>query len=132
VETAAAEACGPVSVAVFNHHGYYDAEGPGYVRALRPRVFVILAWDSAHPTVSTLAAVYSKSLYPGERDIFATALKPELKITNKRTADFKSSNGHVVVRVAEGGESYRVFILSNADESGRITGSFGPYTSQHS
>lgn len=132
VETAAAEACGPVSVAVFNHHGYYDAEGPGYVRALRPRVFVILAWDSAHPTVSTLATVYSKSLYAGERDVFATALKPELKITNKRTADFKSSNGHVVVRVAEGGESYRVFILSNADESGRITSSFGPYTSQHS
>lgn len=130
VETPAAQACGPVSVAVFNHHGYYDAEGPGYVRALRPRVFVLMAWDSAHPTVNTLAAVYNKGLYPGERDIFATALKPELKITNKRTADFKSSNGHVVVRVAEGGESYRVFVVTNADESGRITGSFGPYTPQ--
>lgn len=129
VETPAAEACGPVSVAVFNHHGYYDAEGPGYVRALRPRVFVLMAWDSAHPTVNTLANVYSKALYPGDRDVFATALKPELKITNKRTDDFKSSNGHVVVRVAEGGESYRVFILSNADESNRITGTFGPYTS---
>jgi beta-lactamase superfamily II metal-dependent hydrolase len=129
VETPAAEACGPVSVAVFNHHGYYDAEGPGYVRALRPRVFVLMAWDSAHPTVNTLAAVYSKGLYPGERDVFSTALKPELKITNKRTGDFKSSNGHVVVRVEEGGERFRVAIVSNADESGRVIGNFGPYPS---
>jgi len=132
VETPAAQASGPVSVAVFNHHGYFDAEGPGYVHALRPRVFVLMAWDSAHPTVNALAAVYSKSLYAGERDVFATALKPELKITNKRTGDFKSSNGHVVVRVAEGGESFRVFVVTNADESGRITGSFGPYPSQAS
>jgi len=130
VETPAAEACGPVSVAVFNHHGYYDAEGPGYVRALRPRVFVLMAWDSAHPTVNTLAAVYDKGLYPGERDVFATALKPELKITNKRTADFKSSNGHVMVRVEEGGERFGVTVLTNADESGQIVGNFGPYASQ--
>ena len=129
VETPAAEACGPVSVAVFNHHGYYDAEGPGYVRALRPRVFVLMAWDSAHPTVNALAAVYDKELYSGERDVFSTALKPELKITNKRTGDFKSSNGHVVVRVEEGGERFRVAIVSNADESGKVVGNFGPYAS---
>jgi len=127
VETPAAEACGPVSVAVLNHHGYFDADGPGYVRALRPRVFVIMAWDSAHPTVNTLAALYSTAIYPGERDVFATALKPELKITNKRTANFKSSNGHVVVRVEEGGENFRIAVVSNADESGRVVGSFGPY-----
>jgi beta-lactamase superfamily II metal-dependent hydrolase len=129
VETPAAQACGPVSVAVFNHHGYYDAEGPGYVRALRPRVFVLMAWDSAHPTVNTLAAVYNKGLYPGDRDVFATALKPELKITNKRTNDFKSSNGHVVVRVEEGGERFKVAVVTNADESGRVVGTFGPYVS---
>jgi beta-lactamase superfamily II metal-dependent hydrolase len=129
VETPAAQASGPVSVAVFNHHGYYDAEGPGYVRALRPRVFVLMAWDSAHPTVNTLAAVYNKGLYPGDRDVFSTALKPELKITNKRTSDFKSSNGHVVVRVEEGGERFKVAIVSNADESGKVVGNFGPYSS---
>jgi beta-lactamase superfamily II metal-dependent hydrolase len=127
VETPAAQVCGPVSVAVLNHHGYFDADGPGYVRALRPRVFVIMAWDSAHPTVNTLAALYSTAIYPGERDVFATALKPELKITNKRTANFKSSNGHVMVRVEEGGERYSIAVVSNADESGRVVESFGPY-----
>ena len=126
-ETPAAEVCGPVSVAVADHHGYFNANGGAYVRALRPRVFVIMAWDSAHPTVNTLAAMYSKAIYPGERDVFATAVKPELKITNKRVNDFKSSNGHVVIRVEEGGERFRVMVVSNADESGRVTGSFGPY-----
>lgn len=129
VETPTAQMCGPVSVAVMNHHGYFDADGPGYLRTLRPRALVIMAWDSAHPTVNTLAGVYSKSIYPGERDVFATALKPELKITNKRTADFKSSNGHVVVRVEEGGERFRIAVVSNADESNRVMSSFGPYVS---
>jgi hypothetical protein len=128
-ETPAAEVCGPVSVAVTNHHGYFNANGAGYVRALRPRIFVIPAWDSAHPTVNTLAALYSKAIYPGERDIFATAMKPENRITNKRVDDLKSTNGHVVVRVAAGGESFQVLTVSNADESGRITGRYGPYAS---
>ena len=126
-ETPAAEVCGPVSVAVTNHHGYFNANGAAYVRALRPRVFVIPAWDSAHPTVNTLAALYSKAIYPGERDIFATAMKPENRITNKRVDDLKSTNGHVVVRVAAGGESFQVLTVSNADESGRVTGRYGPY-----
>ena len=65
----------------------------------------MMAWDSAHPTVNTLAALYSKAIYPEDRDVFSTAVKPELKITNKRVADMKSSNGHVVVRVEDGGES---------------------------
>jgi beta-lactamase superfamily II metal-dependent hydrolase len=126
-ETPAAAVCGPVSVAVANHHGYFNATGADFVRALKPRVFVILAWDSAHPTVNTLATMYSKAIYPGDRDVFATAVKPELKITNKRVADFKSSNGHVVVRVEEGGERFRIAVVSNADESGRVIGQFGPY-----
>jgi beta-lactamase superfamily II metal-dependent hydrolase len=126
-ETPAATVCGPASVAVANHHGYFNATGAEFVRALRPRVFVIMAWDSAHPTVNTLAAMYSKAIYPGDRDVFATAVKPELKITNKRVADFKSSNGHIVVRVEEGGERFRIVVVSNADESGRVVGQFGPY-----
>ena len=126
-ETPAAAVCGPVSVAVADHHGYFNATGPDFVRALRPRVFVIMAWDSAHPTVNTLAAMYSKAIYGGDRDVFATAVKPELKITNKRVADFKSSNGHVVVRVEAGGERYQVLVVDNADESGRVVAHFGPY-----
>jgi len=127
IETKVAQAAGPVEVAVVNHHGYADADGPGMVRALRPQVFLILAWDSAHPTVNALGNMLSTTLYPGPRDIFSTAMKEENRISNRRIADFKSKNGHIVVRVAPGGQSFRIVILNNADEQDRVLATFGPY-----
>ncbi len=127
-ESPAAEVCGPVSVAVTNHHGYFSANGDRYVRALQPQVFVIPAWDSAHPTVSVLNTLYSKAIYSRNRDVFATLIKQENRIANKKTDDLKSRAGHIVIRVEPGGETFAVHILSNADESDTLTASFGPYT----
>ena len=128
-ESPAAEVCGPVSVAVANHHGYFNANGERYVRALRPKVFVIPAWDSAHPTVNVLNALFSTALYPGKRDVFATMVKQENRIANKRTDNLSSREGHVVVRVEPGGDSFKVHVVANTDESDRVTASFGPYAS---
>jgi len=128
-ESAAAEACGPVSVAVTNHHGYFNANGDRYVRALQPQVFVIPAWDSAHPTVNVLNTLFSKAIYSRNRDVFATLIKQENRIANKKTDDLKSRAGHIVVRVEPGGETFSVHILSNTDESDTVTASFGPYIS---
>lgn len=127
IESPVARAAGPVEVAIMNHHGYVDAVGAGFVRSLRPRAFILLAWDSAHPGISTLSRMLSRSLYPGERDIYATAMKPENKIVNRRLSELKSDNGHVVVRVAPGGEEFRVVILDNANESDRVIAEFGPW-----
>jgi beta-lactamase superfamily II metal-dependent hydrolase len=128
IETPVAQVCGPVSVAVANHHGYFNADGAEFVRALRPEVFVIPAWDSAHPTVNTLNTFFSKAIYPGARDGFATLVKEENRIANKKTDDLKSRNGHVVVRVEPGGGSFRVLVVSNEDEEDRVVVGFGPYT----
>jgi hypothetical protein len=128
VESAAAKVVGPVDVALASHHGYIDSTGPDVVRALRPRAFIIHAWDSAHPTMPALHNMLSEDLYPGPRDIYSTALKPEARIAIKRLSLLKSSLGHVVVRVAPGGASWQVFITANTDESDRITAKFGPFT----
>ncbi len=128
IETPVAQACGPVSVAVANHHGYFNADGPEYVRALRPQVFIIPAWDSAHPTVNVLNQLFSKAIYPGPRDVFATLVNQENRIANKKTDDLRSRNGHVVVRVDPGGATFRVHVLSNQNEEDRVIASFGPYT----
>jgi glyoxylase-like metal-dependent hydrolase (beta-lactamase superfamily II) len=128
IETPVAQACGPVSVAVTNHHGYFNADGPEYARALRPQVFVIPAWDSAHPTVNVLDVLFSKAIYPGPRDVFATLVKEENRIANKKTDDLRSRNGHIVVRVDPGGSTFRIHILSNEDEADRVVANFGPYT----
>ena len=128
-ETPAAEVCGKVSVAVTNHHGYFNANGDRYVRALQPKVVVIPAWDSAHPSVNVLNTLFSKAIYAGNRDVFATLVKQENRIANKKTEDLKSRAGHIVIRVEAGGETFSVHVLSNADESDTVSASFGPYTS---
>ena len=127
IETPVAQVAGPVEVAVVNHHGYADAAGGGFVRALRPQAFLIEAWDSAHPVVNTLGNLMSKRLYPADRDIYATAMKEENRIANKEVRRMKSSNGHVIVRVAPGGASYQIIITTNADESDRVVASYGPF-----
>ena len=129
IESPVAQVCGHVSVAVANHHGHYNANGPAFIRSVRPRAFIIAAWDSLHPSASTLAAMFSKDLYLEPRDGFATAIKPENKIANRRIADLKSTGGHTIVRVAPGGSSFGILILDNADESDRVTAVFGPYDS---
>jgi len=43
IETEVARAAGPVDVAVANHHAYFDAVGPNFVRLLRTRVFIVQA-----------------------------------------------------------------------------------------
>ena len=127
IETPVADAAGPVSVAVANHHGYVNAVGPGFVQRLQPQAFVVMGWDSAHPTIPTLDNMLSKRLYPGNRDIFVTALKAENLIATRRLAQITSGNGHVVVRVEPGGAKYQIVVLDNMTESNSILSIHGPY-----
>jgi len=39
---------------------------------------------------------------------------------------YKSYNGHVVVRVAPGGETYEIFVLDDTDNYRRVVNHFGP------
>ena len=40
-----------------------------------------------------------------------------------------SQQGHVVVRVAEGGGSYEVIVVDDAVEDGKVKARFGPFVS---
>lgn len=130
IETPVARVAGPVSVAACNHHGYFDAMGPEFVRALRPRIWILQSWHASHPAMSVLANLYSPALYPGARDVFCVALHPAAALSCARFSDlFKSSQGHVLVRVVPGGVEYSVLVLEDADESDRVKAVFGPYPS---
>ena len=130
IETPAARVSGPVSVSTCNHHGYFDATGPEFVRALKPRIWILQSWHASHPAMSVLANLYSPVLYPGARDVFCLGLHPAAALSCARFSDlFKSSQGHVLVRVAPGGAEYSLLVLEDTDESGRVKAVFGPYTS---
>jgi hypothetical protein len=127
IESVVAKAAGPVEIAVANHHGWVDACGPEWVKALQANIYVINAWDSAHPTMPALNNMLSTELYPGQRLVFSTAMKPENVIATRRIAELKSQNGHVIFRVATGGDSYQVFIKDSNTEDGKIVARYGPF-----
>lgn len=127
IESVVARVSGPVEVAVADHHGYVDACGPDWVRALAARIYVINAWDSAHPAMPSLHNMLSKELYPGPRMVFSTATKPESAIAIRRIADMTSQNGHVIFRVAPGGDSFEVFVKDSSVDDGKITAHYGPF-----
>jgi len=130
VETPAAKVAGPVSVSTCNHHGYFDACGPEFVRKLRPRVWILQSWHASHPAISTLANLYSPVLYSGPRDVFCLGLHPAAALSCARFSDqFKSTHGHVVVRVASGGNEFRVMVIEDGDEGGFVKAVSGPYLS---
>lgn len=129
IETPVAKAVGPVTVAVANHHGYVNAMGPDAVGSLRAKTWIVFAWDSAHPTISPLFNMLSHELYPGERQVFGTAVKPENIIATRDIAKMASSNGHVVVRVSKGGHDYEVLVVENEDEEDLVKMHHGPFPS---
>jgi hypothetical protein len=128
IETPVARSAGPVSVAVANHHGYFDACGPAMVRALRPRVWVLPTWHVSHPAMNVMANIFSTELYPGDRSVFAVGMTPEALLTTERfSAGLSSSDGHVIIRVPPTGHEFTVHVVDSRDELGSVVKSFGPF-----
>lgn len=133
VETPVVRVAGRTEVASADHHGYFDACGPEFVRALDAQVYVVQAWDIGHPGTAQMQRMVGQwvdGVTPTAQmhDVFVTDLLPANELMNRRFAPaLKSRHGHVVVRVDPGGDSYRVYVLDSTRENGNITGAFGPY-----
>lgn len=130
VETPAALASGPVDAMKANHHGSWDANSAAFLGILRPRVIVIGSRAEGHPAVNTYKRMTSQATWPGPRDVFVTNVSPATFKTTYGIEDAASTQGHVVIRVAPGGASYRVFVLDDSDEEQRVKAVFGPYASK--
>ncbi|MFC4095676.1 ComEC/Rec2 family competence protein [Euzebyella saccharophila] len=131
MESHIAPVVGPVDVATLNHHGNRDSQSTEYVRTVRPRVWIQQNWSSDHPGEEVLRRIASKELYPGERDIFSTVMLQPLKdVIGGRLDQYKSQNGHVVLRVYEKGNNYEIFILNDRSEKREIIAQHGPYESR--
>jgi hypothetical protein len=130
VETPVAQAVGPVEACILNHHGYIDSENAFFVGTLRPRVWILNVWDSAHPTARVYSRLQSTRIYPGPRDLFATNMHDANRLVVVGLDKLASARGHVVIRVAPGGDTYKVVILDDSAESYRVTAVHGPYESR--
>ena len=132
VETPVARAVGPTDVQVLNHHGYRNTHHEFWVRTTRPRVLVHQNWSSDQPGMGVLKRITSTYLYPGPRDLFGLDILPVNHAFIGEAIDraYKSTRGHVVVRVEPGGARYWVIVLDDTTESDRVTGVYGPYASR--
>lgn len=130
VEAPVGQATGPVDAMKANHHGSWDANSIPFLAALRPRVIVVGSRAEGHPAVNAWRRMTSKMVWPGDRDIFVTNTSDATLRTSYGLGQAASTQGHVVIRVAEGGDSYRVFVLDDEDERMTVKAAFGPYISR--
>lgn len=127
---AAARVAGPVDVATADHHGMFDGLSAEVVRTLRPRAWVIPTWHIAHPDMLQLERMLSQRLYPGPREVYATDVMPANRLMNGRLMrQLRSVDGHVIVRVAPGGQSFTVVVTDPSDERDTIRSVDGPHRS---
>lgn len=123
MESLVAPVIGNVDVATLNHHGNRNSQNEFYVRTLQPRVWIGQSWTIRHPGEEVLRRIMSPYVYPGERDLFANALHPvnERYLGERLVNHYKSTNGHIVVRVYPGGNQYDVFILDDQSADRFVT-----------
>lgn len=131
LETPVARAVGRVHVAVLNHHGWLDSTNSFFLRTLRPEVVVIPAWHASHPDHGVVRRLRSPAWGTHAPDLFITSLleAPKAILRYLGEATFKSTEGHIVVRVEPGGTAFRVFVLDDTVESWPVKAVFGPYPS---
>ena len=132
VETPVASVVGEVDVATMDHHGNRDAVNEFQVKTFRPSVWIEQVWTADHPGHETLIRVTSPYLYKGKRDLFATNFMEanQLVIGPLVEESYRSLQGHIVVRVLPGGQSYYIIILDDSKEEGLVKAVFGPYRSK--
>lgn len=132
LETPVAQVVGSVDVHNLNHHGYRDTHNTFFVQTLRPRVYIHQNWSSDQPGHDVLSRLTSQHLYPGPRDLFCTYMNEANRIVIGPALDraYKSMYGHIVVRVAPGGDSYQVIILDDTTTDRLVTSIHGPYQSK--
>ena len=116
--------CGPVTVCKTNHHAFRDAMRASFCGAVRAAAYVTNVWCPRHIGDDNMTnGMASRSLYPGGRWVFPTFIPeepPRIYAGRDWWRDVAPRGGHVVVKVAPGGVSWKVFVLEPADESMRV------------
>ncbi|MFC5343417.1 ComEC/Rec2 family competence protein (plasmid) [Brevundimonas staleyi] len=131
VETPMAAAVGPVDVMSLNHHGGRDANNPAFLSALNPQIVVEQSYMSDQPGQELVRRLVEMRRAGTLRDAFATSTlaETEVYIGPPLARAFTSLNGHVVVRVASGGDGFRILVLDDTAPGLTVRSVHGPYLS---
>jgi len=126
VEAPIAEVMQPVEVLKANHHGTNHCNSDVFLNKLKSDVIIIPVWRDVQPNPSTISRMFDAN---SECEIFTTNMTEKNKsvLGAETISRIKALNGHIVVRVAPGGNSYFVYVLDDTNENYIVKKIFGPY-----
>lgn len=126
-DAAILDVVGEVEVMKASHHGSTNANSPELIDKLNPQAIWVNPWRSEQPGYPCIKRFVDKN---PSIDIFSTNIVESSKAPLASVADnFKSWNGHIVIRVQPDG-TYKIYILDDNDQSYRVKAIFGPYQSR--
>ena len=118
---------GPVTVCKTNHHGCSDAMCAEFIREVRARAYITNVWSHWHVTKGTMERMASRELHPDYAPLIIPNFMPTDRAEQFKDRDFmanvppETKDGvHVVVKVAPGGGSYKIYLVEARDESMRV------------
>lgn len=133
-ELPCAKAVGQVELLKANHHGVTNTNQVDALKALNPQTIVINSWVDCHPRTDILNSM--ETTLPA-CDMFITNFwqgdRPsgvDDRVTAEEAARVKGYDGHIVVRVTDGGNKYRVVTITDSDGAMTVKTISGPYTSR--
>ena len=128
-ESVVGRLAGRVNVCKTNHHGYHDAMSEGFVRAVQADAYISCVWCPRHVIESTLEHMTSRALHGGREPLFVPNIYPASCRDRFEKAgrfgaipDATRFGAHVVVKVAPGGDAYKIYLVDARDESMRVMG----------
>ena len=116
IETPVAKLIKETDVMCCNHHGYDDAMNATFLWYTMPQACIVPAWEVEHPGPDALSRMNTAG-----SNVFAAG----------PVTDESMKSGHVVVRVYEGGSTFRIFVLDDESTDYGIVYQSGIYTSKN-
>ncbi|MBQ9137190.1 MAG: hypothetical protein IJX65_00965 [Alistipes sp.] len=121
----------------FKCHHHLNANGWGsgmQNNSFDPRVIVNMNFYKSVPDAGLLRGILDNEwMVFWNKDFYTTSIHPD-QLTEDATknlfARVAGYDGHVVVRVAKGGETYWVYMLDNTNFEYKVKSIHGPYTSK--
>ena len=134
IELPCAKISGRVDVMKANHHGVTNTNQPEALEALNPKHIVVCSWVDCHPRTKVLNTmittlpnvdVHVTNFWKGERPSGV-----DEKVTDEQAARVKCYDGHIVVRVTDGGKYYRIMTLEDVQGTMKVKQVTSRYTSR--
>ena len=128
VETRVGKIIGETDVLNCNHHAYKDAMNADIVSSTRSQAYVIPVWDCYHPEEAPLARMLGSS--ESEKMVFAAGMVESNRMRLLENGEMIKPEGHIVVRVYEGGSEFQIFVLNDRSTDYEVIHKTDKYTSK--